>query len=139
MKNISILFLVIFFVFSPIEAFSLCYQRHNENIFAEYAKSKKVLIVLVKSSTDVSSPDDSEGIDKTIYKAKVINSFKGSGEDVDIVSENTSSRFSMNNGKKYLVFLKPEKSYFFVDNCGNSGLASQQTAVISKIRDLKNK
>jgi hypothetical protein len=39
----------------------------------------------------------------------------------DLFSEDNSSRFPMDVGHKYLVFVMKRDDAFFVSNCGNSG------------------
>jgi len=124
MNNLYRFFILVLASFISAEAYGLCLDGKRSSVNSEFNASNIVILGLVTSSQDISSPDDPQGIDKTIYDIKVEHYFKGTNNtNLKITSENTSSRFPMNVGTKYLLFLKSfsANGEFFVDSCGNSG------------------
>lgn len=103
------------------QAAALCLSGHPSPR-SEFSSSKYVLLGKVVAEKNISSPDDPTGISGTIYYIEVTLVFKGSvGTTVKIWSENTSSRFPMHIGSKYLLFLTETRTgEVFVDSCGNS-------------------
>lgn len=122
--------------------------RHP-TVTAEYASSKSVILGQLTHTRNISSPDDPDGFDWTVYEVKVLTVYKGRPPKlIKLVSPNTSSRFPMDDGRDYLLFIehssKPERAgkellpANFVDECGNSGLISERSAEIRSIRSLSN-
>ncbi|SFR86855.1 hypothetical protein SAMN05216570_0143 [Dyella sp. OK004] len=119
-------------------------------VAAEYASSKFVVLGRPTRTKNISSPDDPAGFDWTIYEVKVLAVYKGRPpRSVKLVSPNTTSRFPMVEGKDYLLFIEqssePEFAgkeplpADFVDNCGNSGLASERSTAIRVTQSLKGR
>ena len=114
-----------------------CEDGHP-SVQKEFRGSKVVLLGSVTSSRDVSSPDDPSGVDFVIYSLKVERSFKGKvARVIKVSSENTTSRFPMDIGKSYLVFLYNDGDGYFVDNCGNSGEEQDSTGAIQEVEHLR--
>lgn len=122
--------------------------RHP-TVAAEYATSKFVILGVATRAKNFSSPDDPDGYDWTVYEVKVLAAFKGQPpKSIKLVSPNTTSRFPMDEGKDYLLFVehspvlefagKEPLPADFVDNCGNSGLAHERSAEIRAMRSLTN-
>ena len=81
-------------------------------------------------------PADPDGITATIYTVQVSRVVRGKVTPViRIRSENDSGRFWMDVGKEYLLFLSKDLQHrlFFVDSCGNSGVASDRESVLRQV------
>ena len=104
-------------------AFALCADGRHPDALAELKASDLVVTAIVVSSRDESSADDPQGIEDTIYAVRVLDVFKGNPcRSLKIRSENTSARFPMQVGEKYLLFITSDGKTHFVDSCGRSGL-----------------
>jgi hypothetical protein len=103
-------------------------------LIAETRSSKFIVIGSVKEATHYTSADDPEGIAGTKYVVNVRRVLKGPAlRQVIVNSENTSSRFPMQAGQHYLLFIKGSPSDGFVDTCGNSGDANDKKNMIAKL------
>jgi hypothetical protein len=137
---IKILFVAFLFLMNQ-SAKAFCDTIGDPNryptIEREYISSEYVLEGEVLSKTNISSSDDPIGYVATLYSVKPIRIFKGKSQAKFIIySENTSSRFPMKIGERYIVFLQTSDDGLFVDNCGNSGAFEKSSAVISKVMAL---
>lgn len=149
--------LVLLWVLAPVTSHGACVDvsgpvdvpRHP-TVAAEYGSSKFVILGRATHIRDISSTDDPAGFDWTIYEVKVLTVYKGQPPKlIRLVSPNTTSRFRMDDGRDYLLFIEhssePEHAgkqllpTDFVDNCGNSGLASKRSAEIRVIQGLLNR
>lgn len=126
-------------------AFALCWDgihpggRHPD-VPAEFKASDSVVTAFVVSSRDESSPDDPQGVEDTIYTVRVLDVFKGGvGQLLELNSENTSSRFPMVIGKKYLLFVKKGGQGNFIDACGRSGPLDERKAELEAVRRISGK
>jgi hypothetical protein len=77
------------------------------------------------------SVDDPEIVGQTNYAVEILHGYKGKpGPSIKITSVNTSTRFPMDIGQTYLLFVMSDTDgSYFVDSCGNSGAASKKGAV----------
>lgn len=83
-------------------------------------------------------PDSSfhmDGIDYVVHVDRVIKGRMVSNDVVHIFSENSPSKFPMQTGKQYLLFVHKNYNTYEVDNCGNSGLL--QASAIDSVAKLK--
>jgi len=83
-------------------------------------------------------PDSSfhlDGIDYIVHVDRVIKGRTINSEVVHVFSENSPSKFPMQAGKQYLLFLHLNYNTYEVDNCGNSGLL--QASNIDSLSKLK--
>jgi hypothetical protein len=70
-------------------------------------------------------PDSSfhlDGIDYVVHVDRIIKGRMIDSDEVHVFSENSPSKFPMQSGKQYLLFLHRNYDTYEVDNCGNSGL-----------------
>jgi hypothetical protein len=113
----------------------------------EYASVPWILIGRVIASRDVASPDDPGFYDWTIYDVEVVETLKGKPPHrIKLESENTSARFPMDKGRRYLLFVSHSNTIEmagseklpqdYVDNCGNSGAVEEVEPTIRKVRAL---
>jgi len=119
------------------EVFSFCdtsIPNRYPTVEKEYEASKVVVDGLVLSKKTISTPDDPVGYAATLYKIKLLRIFKGKfNKNIILYSENTSSRFDMDVGQRYIIFAQNSDAGLFVDNCGNSDQIKKSSDVISKI------
>jgi hypothetical protein len=70
-------------------------------------------------------PDSSfhlDGIEYVVHVDRVIKGRMINSDVVPIFSENSPTKFPMQAGKQYLLFVHRNFNDYEVDNCGNSGL-----------------
>ena len=116
-------------------ASAFCLDGRRPSLTIETKLSNFVIIGRVKKATDYTSPDDPDGITGTKYVVSVTQVFRGSPPKTLVVnSENTSSRFPLIVGQRYLLFIKGLPTDGLVDSCGNSGVANERKAMIAKLR-----
>jgi hypothetical protein len=124
-----------FFLNGPADA--LCLDGRKPTVLNEYNDAVFVGVGIVASKRDLASDDDPEGVSKTIYTVNVEKVFKGKSRKlVYVASENTSSRFPMEVGIKYLIFLRSADGELFVDSCGNSGVLDQRADEVALLKGV---
>jgi hypothetical protein len=106
----------------PCAAHAVCLNG-TPSIEQEFRDSAIVAVGVARAARDVSASDDPTGIDHTIYTVRLTRAFKGApaGSTIDVVSDNTSARFPLERGARYLLFIGQAKDGRYVDNCGWSG------------------
>jgi hypothetical protein len=83
-------------------------------------------------------PDSSFHLDGIDYVVRVDRVIKGRMINADVVhifSENSPTKFPMQTGKQYLLFVHRNFNDYEVDNCGNSGLL--EASNIDSVAKLK--
>ena len=134
--------LLAFFLGSAKASFGACTDNRHSSVLEEFEASKYVLVGSQIREVEVTSTDDPGGVAATIYSINPIEQFKGSQSvRFDIWSENSTSRFVMENGIKYLLFIKSGPDGLYVDNCGNSARMDDRstTRVLKEVRSLNSK
>lgn len=122
-------------LFCAGHAFALCLNDRHPSLAIETESSNFVIIGKVKRATNYTSPDDPTGIAGTKYVVSVVEAFKGNPPRILIVdSENTSSRFPLTVGQRYLLFVQGLATDGFVDSCGNSGVLKERKAAVVELR-----
>ena len=82
-----------------------CYSGHP-NVYSERRDSTFVILGKVTSSKDVTSKDDPEIVGQTDYAVAVLHNYRGKpGRSIKITAVNTSTRFPMDIGQTYLLFV----------------------------------
>jgi hypothetical protein len=105
------------------------------SISSEVRKSQAVFIGVVLAERVV--PANSDNLDGTVYSIRVEEVLRGSlPPRVEIFSENSSGRFPMTKGTKYLLFVHRAQAQLSVDNCGNSGPLPEKAEVLAEVRRL---
>jgi hypothetical protein len=88
-------------------------------------------------------PDSSfhlDGIDYIVHVDRIIKGRTISSDSVHVFSENSPSKFPMQTGKQYLLFLHRNYNTYEVDNCGNSGLLEASNIdSLSKLKQYATK
>jgi hypothetical protein len=83
-------------------------------------------------------PDSSfrlDGVEYIVHVDRIIKGRAISSDVVHVFSENSPSKFPMQTGRQYLLFLHRSYNTYEVDNCGNSGLL--QASNINSLSKLK--
>lgn len=128
----TLLFAACMFPF-PSLVFAACYNGHP-SAEMEKGTAKFVVIAKVKKSRIVMSKEDPSFVDSTIYDVSVIKSYKGKpAKTLAITSENTSSRFPMDIGETYLLFVKKYDGEYYINACGKSGTTSETADIIKSL------
>jgi hypothetical protein len=118
--------------------YALCVDDRHPSVSQEFTTSTYVIIGMQVHERSVGSNDDPKGVVATIYSVRPIEVFKGgAGHDIPIWSENTSARFVMEKGKKYLLFVTTSDDGLYIDNCGNSGPIDNKDTV-KALRDVRS-
>jgi hypothetical protein len=117
------------------------WKRHP-TVEEEFNDSKCVFVGKVVNARRVLDLDGF--IQGTSYTVRVEELLKGSlTKQVEIYDENSSGRFPMRVGVKYLLFAHEnhfegvEGLHLAIDNCGNSGTLRQTRKVLATVRKLK--
>ncbi len=110
-------------------------QASRISVNQELHDAGTTLVGTVDAASPV--PDSSFHMDGIDYAVRVDRVIKGrpSAEVVHIFSENSPSKFPMQTGKQYLLFVHKNYDTYEVDNCGNSGLL--QASAIDSVAKLK--
>lgn len=117
----------------PSPSLAACYSGHPAPK-TEFRESKLVMIGKVVSSKDVMSGEDPDTVGRTVYTVEARRIYKGHARPViSIVSENTSSRFPMDKGVDYLLFVSEYRGEYFVDACGNSGRIDDSRSLMKEL------
>jgi len=136
-------------------SYALCWESgegptaiyRHPSVPAEFKNAALVVTGRVTAERNISEPEDPEGFAWTVYTVQVLEIFKGAPPRMlQLLSENTSARFSMDTGKTYLLFVShsPDVELAgqerlpsdYVDNCGNSAVAEDAGSVIKTVRGL---
>jgi hypothetical protein len=89
----------------------------------EFHKSQAVLIGSVGSERKIPDPENPGFWTGTVYQLKVDALLKGTvGHSVEVFSENSSGRFPLAVGSRYILFLRYDSKgkYWIADSCGNA-------------------
>jgi hypothetical protein len=114
------------FLLTGMSAHAACLNGHP-SVREEQQNSKAVVLARVVGQREVPETSDGFYFDGTIYRIKIERAFQGNiGADAELFSENSSGRFPMAVGSKYLLFINERHDRLLVDYCGNSGLLSRR-------------
>lgn len=111
-------------------------QSNRITLSQELHDAGTTMVGTVESAQPV--PDSSfhlDGIDYVVHVDRVIKGRMITTDTVHIFSENSPTKFPMQAGKQYLLFVHRNYNDYEVDNCGNSGLL--QAANIDSVAKLK--
>jgi hypothetical protein len=111
----------------------------HPSVAEEYRVAKAVVVATVLARQLVPSVED-DSYDGTMYRIRVDRRFRGSlGDEAEIFSENSSGRFPVTVGARYLLFIHTGSGRMQVDYCGNSGLLSERGKELKEIERLAGK
>jgi hypothetical protein len=119
---------------TPVSAVCLL---QDYSVSSEFSRSDLVALGIVLSEASVTDAQGPDGIGGTTYRIGIEHIFRGqTTETVLLFSENSSGRFRMQVGRKYILFVSAEKGTYSVDNCGNSIDVEHGGVVIDSVRKL---
>jgi hypothetical protein len=111
----------------------------HPSVAEEYRTAKAVVLATVRTERLIPSADK-EFHDGTLYRISVDKAFHGKlGSEAEIFSENSSGRFPMTVGRRYLLFIYSARGRMQVDYCGNSGLLSERGKELQQVEQLAAK
>jgi hypothetical protein len=114
-----------------------CLTGHP-TVQAEYRLRNSVFVGTVISEHNESAEEKYFDQDGVTYTVKVDEVLRGRPpKTVLLFSENSSGRFPMQVGTKYLLFVYRDHGRTMVDNCGNSEIFSGTSPVLRAVRKLK--
>ena len=111
-------------------------QSNRISLSDELKDAGTTMVGTVEAAQPV--PDSSfhlDGIDYVVHVDRVIKGHMIDTDVVHIFSENSPTKFPMQTGKQYLLFVHRNYNDYEVDNCGNSGLL--QASTFDSIEKLK--
>ena len=109
----------------------------NLTVKREYLDSPLVLIGRVISEQETKATKN--WLDGTTYAVEINEVLGGSQQRrIRLFSEDSTSRFPMEVGKQYLMFVYPQSGRFAIDNCGNSGILAERVLEVREIRSLRS-
>jgi hypothetical protein len=120
-------------------SYALCVDNRHPTVQEEFSASQYVVTGTVTGQKLVPDPEDKDGLLATIYGFKVERRFKGEIRDIKITSENTSGRFPLDIGKRYLLFVHNDGAEYYVDSCGKSGRLKNSYRVVRKLQALSGR
>ena len=101
----------------------------------EAREAYAVVIGTVTSVKEGPAPFEGEDGEGTVYQLRVGETLRGQHRKTfALFSENTSARFPMVVGRKYLIFVHKHDAVFYATNCGSSGDLSDRSEVVSQLR-----
>jgi hypothetical protein len=114
---------------------AICLQPQPVRVCTEFFHSDNVVIGKILSVRKIPDTPDPNNVEGWFYKLKVAKSYRGGGLAKDeIYTGNDESRFPMEVGKTYLLFInKDPQSRPAPDTCGNSSELSKATESIAAI------
>lgn len=121
-------------------AFGLCTDGRDPQWREEFADSDIVATGTVAEAHRVVDEKDPGGYVATIYGIRIREIFRGRiPRRLHVQSENNTSRFAMDPGVTYLLFLKRDAASgpYFIDNCGNSAPVDQAQPMLSTLRKMR--
>jgi hypothetical protein len=98
-------------------------QSNRISLNQELHQAGTTMVATVEAAVPV--PDSSfhmDGINYIVHVDRVIKGRMVDRDVVEIFSENSPTKFPMQTGKQYLLFVHRNYNTYEVDNCGNSGL-----------------
>ncbi len=133
MKNLIATFA--FAVASAATCLAQC-QGNRVSVSQEIHEAGSTIVGTVEYAQP--TPDSSfhlDGVNYTIHVDRVIKGKLVSTDVMKVFSENSPTKFPMQVGKQYLLFVHLNYNTYEVDNCGNSGLL--EASNIENFKQLK--
>ena len=128
---------------SSSKAAAYCNVPQPRLICAEYFASQVVVEATLTQSRAIHDKNDPDGIAANVYTMNADQVLRGTiGSTFEVLEPNDSGRatFDWIRGKKYILFLtySPLEGSWQLDGCGNSGLLTENSPVLSEIEPLRH-
>lgn len=123
-------------------ALALCMDGRAPTVAHESAQAVAVVETRVTRSQDLhEDATDPDGITATRHTVRVLRTLRGhAAPALTLHSENTSARFPMETGERYLLFLSRDRAgRYFIDACGNSARLSESQATVKALAARRGK
>jgi hypothetical protein len=107
---------------------ALCLQPQPVRVCTEFFHSEDVLVAKILSKRQIPNTPDPNNVEGWFYKVQVTKTYRGDGKlaNGEIYTGNDETKFEMEVGKSYLLFLnKNQQSRPAPDTCGNSSEMSK--------------
>jgi hypothetical protein len=102
----------------------------------EFFKSDAVFIGTVLSIRE--TPDTDNNVGGWFYRMRTEEMFRGPVSKVTTVyTENSSARFPLEKGRKYLLFAYKRNSRLEIFGCGNSALLLEASDALTRLKNLR--
>lgn len=115
----------------------------NVTVVDEIKKANFVAIGKVTSRKIVVDPtEDPEGYEAELFQVEIGKVLYGTPPGymvkgyLTLHSINTSSRFNMDVGESYLMFVSESSDGFYINSCGNSGAVIKSKEIIKTIQKI---
>lgn len=121
-------------------ASALCTDGRHPTLQAELADSDIVATGTARFVRRVVDPNDPEGYVATVHEIQVREIFRGRiAKRLYVVNANTSTRFPLDEGTTYLLFLQRDANgeRYFVDNCGHSARVDEARKLLLPLRNMR--
>jgi hypothetical protein len=128
--------LLILLALVPLVSFAVCTNGHP----SQQRESAEVVAIAIATPTREQAlqedRNDPQGITAHVYAANVVEVLSGKLPNaIPVRTENTSSRFPLTVGIRYLLFLhNGANGEYWVDSCGNSGPLSEKQLLADSLR-----
>ncbi len=117
-------------------AFGFCLEP-QPTVACEFLDSDVVFIGTVVSARTVPEQDPNF-LDGFIYSLSIQQTFRGiDTAGIDVFSENSSGRFPLKVGERYLLFVTKRLGRYQADYCGNSVPLSEAHQTIRELKRLR--
>jgi hypothetical protein len=132
----EVLLMVLFAVMASATPRTACLNGHP-TIAQEYTNSWAVVVARVVGVHP--EPTSKNYLDRVTYVVRVEEDLLATrSRRVEVFSENSSGRFPMASGARYLLFLYRDLGRTMVDSCGNSGRLPASDETLRKVRQLEH-
>ena len=116
-------------------AFAVCLDSTGEGYryptLDEEARDAYAVAIGTVTAKKASDDPRAGGDAGTRYHLKVQRTLRGEKRgSFDLFTPDTSARFPMEVGHKYLVFVMKDDDAFFIDSCGNSGELAERALTV---------
>ena len=121
---------------TPLPSFGFCPQP-EPRVACEFYNSDAVFVSAVISARAV-TPRGAAELDGWLYKLSVQELFRGPRtRTIDVFTEDSSGRFTLSVGGKYLLFAGNFEGRLAITSCGNSAELSEAQDAIRELRRLR--
>ncbi len=141
MKTIIIALIALLIYSAPLHAYCEGGKYQNISVSEEIKKCDFIIIGTVVSRKIVVDPvEDPIGYEAEIFDVEVESILYGTPKEkltkpsLSVYNENTSARYPMIVGEKYLLFVYLDNVGFWINSCGNSTLYKKSEEPIAEIK-----
>jgi hypothetical protein len=109
----------------------------HPSLTSEYLHSQTVVVASVVAQKPIPEAPDGYFLEGAEYTVRVEKQFRGPAlATIELFNENTSGKFDMTVGAKYLPFVYQDYGRLRIDNCGNSGEQLKSASALRQVEKL---